>query len=165
MEDVAVRHVVAAHVADLKKEIKMSTTLSKADLSDLPFILELLMENNLPVADIKSMENFFVLKSDSAIEGCIALEKYNEYALLRSLSVRLSHRGNGSGMRLVSTVENHGQALGLKKIFLLTTTAETYFKKAGYEIIERHRVPESIKRSTEFASICPSTAVVMMKVL
>jgi len=44
---------------------------------------------------------------------------------------------------------------------LLTTTADGFFQKQGWKVIHRNEVPEKIKTSTEFASICPSTAICM----
>lgn len=49
--------------------------------------------------------------------------------------------------------------------YLLTTTAERYFPKFGFERIERHDVPASVQASTEFRSACPASAVVMRKPL
>ena len=48
-------------------------------------------------------------------------------------------------------------------MFLLTTTAESYFGKRGYSTTSREAVPEAIRNTKEFASVCPSSAVVMVK--
>jgi amino-acid N-acetyltransferase len=47
----------------------------------------------------------------------------------------------------------------------LTTTAERYFPKFGFERIERNDVPASVQASVEFTSACPSSAIVMRKPL
>ena len=49
--------------------------------------------------------------------------------------------------------------------FLLTTTAERFFPKFGFERIERTDVPASLQASIEFRSACPSSAIVMRKAL
>jgi amino-acid N-acetyltransferase len=50
-------------------------------------------------------------------------------------------------------------------MYLLTTTAERYFPKFGFERIERRDVPETVQASVEFTSACPASAVVMRKSL
>ena len=48
-------------------------------------------------------------------------------------------------------------------MFLLTTTAESYFGKRGYSTTPREAVPEVIRNTKEFANICPGSAVLMVK--
>jgi amino-acid N-acetyltransferase len=48
---------------------------------------------------------------------------------------------------------------------LLTTTAERYFPRFGFERVDRKDVPESVRASVEFTSACPSSAIVMRKSL
>ena len=47
----------------------------------------------------------------------------------------------------------------------LTTTAERFFPKFGFEGIARSDVPPSVQASIEFTSACPSSAMVMRKTL
>ena len=54
---------------------------------------------------------------------------------------------------------------GVDTVFLLTTTAERFFPKFGFEPVTRADVPASLKESVEFRSACPQTAVVMRKQL
>jgi len=48
-------------------------------------------------------------------------------------------------------------------IYLLTTTAEQYFPKFGFERIARSDVPPGVQTSIEFTAACPSSATVMRK--
>jgi amino-acid N-acetyltransferase len=50
-------------------------------------------------------------------------------------------------------------------VYLLTTTAERFFRTFGFERIERAAVPQSVQTSIEFTSACPSSATVMRKIL
>jgi amino-acid N-acetyltransferase len=52
---------------------------------------------------------------------------------------------------------------GSRIAFLLTTTAERFFPKLGFEPIVRDEVPASVQASIEFQSACPASAVVMRK--
>ena len=54
---------------------------------------------------------------------------------------------------------------GVENVFLLTTTAEGFFPKFGFALIQRNDVPRSVQSSVEFHSACPASAVVMRKVL
>jgi amino-acid N-acetyltransferase len=55
--------------------------------------------------------------------------------------------------------------LEVPAIYLLTTTAERFFPKFGFERIQRTDVPATVQTSIEFTSACPSTATVMRKSL
>ena len=43
------------------------------------------------------------------------------------------------------------------------TTAERFFEYLGYRRIGREETPKAIRNSREFSSLCPSTAIVMVK--
>jgi len=55
--------------------------------------------------------------------------------------------------------------LQVPAIYLLTTTADRYFPKFGFEPIQRADVPPMVQTSVEFTSACPSSATVMRKSL
>jgi|GEM_PF-1466424 len=44
---------------------------------------------------------------------------------------------------------------------LLTTTAENYFAKKRFTKSPRENAPNSIRQTTEFSVLCPSTSVYM----
>jgi amino-acid N-acetyltransferase len=50
-------------------------------------------------------------------------------------------------------------------VFLLTTAAERFFPKFGFEPVDREQVPPSVGASVEFQSACPASAIVMRKQL
>ncbi|MEF8850839.1 MAG: hypothetical protein V5A44_01330 [Haloarculaceae archaeon] len=50
-------------------------------------------------------------------------------------------------------------------MYLLTTTARGFFENRDYETVGRETVPEAVHETTEFAGVCPSTAVVLEKSL
>jgi amino-acid N-acetyltransferase len=56
-------------------------------------------------------------------------------------------------------------ALGANTVFLLTTTAEGFFPRFGFEQITRDEVPPSVRGSGEFQSACPASAIVMRRQL
>ena len=52
-------------------------------------------------------------------------------------------------------------AVGLDALYLLTTTAQDWFPRFGFERVDRSSTPPEIAGSDEFAELCPASAVVM----
>ena len=75
------------------------------------------------------------------------------------------NRGNGFGEILVNYLEDYAKKIGLRELYLLTTTADIYFGKRGYVEIERDEIPENVQQSEEFSTLCPASAVAMRKSL
>jgi amino-acid N-acetyltransferase len=48
-------------------------------------------------------------------------------------------------------------------MYLLTTTAEGFFARRSYEKVDRDAVPGVIKETAEFQSLCPASAVCMVR--
>ncbi|MDP3773228.1 MAG: arsenic resistance N-acetyltransferase ArsN2 [Gemmatimonadales bacterium] len=135
--------------------------------ADAPAVTVLLAEAKLPVADLSAdrMAGFLMVRSGELLEGVVALEEYGASGLLRSLAVAPATRGTGLGKHLVAALEDRARGRGIAELWLLTTTAAGFFAKAGYRVAERSSAPEAVRGSTEFASLCPSSAVCMVKVL
>lgn len=96
------------------------------------------------------------------VVGMAAIEPRGDVGLLRSVVVSPDVRGHSLGRRLVRYMIDHARHLGLKKLFLLTTTAEDWFAGVGFVRIDRGGVPEALKASAEFSGACPDTATVMV---
>jgi amino-acid N-acetyltransferase len=127
--------------------------------------LALIKRNGLPIEDISTSTKLFSITKDNEIAGTIGIEFYNQVALLRSLAVAKTYRSQGIGGKLVEYIEKFAKQNAVKELILLTTTASDYFSKRAYQTIERNHVPEEIKKCSEFSSTCPSSAVIMKKVL
>lgn len=142
-----------------------SMEIKPAGTEEFQQALTLLQSNNLPVNDLHSGTQLFVLEENGKVKGTVAAEYDYSSALLRSLSVDESLRGMGSGKKLVTFLEQYLSQQGVETIYLLTTTAAPFFKKLEYEIVDRSDVPAFIRNTTEFASLCPASATVMKKAL
>jgi amino-acid N-acetyltransferase len=123
-------------------------------------IARLVSTAGLPVQDLEvAMLDAFVVATDGEVcVGVVGLEIYESNALLRSLAVEPRHRSRGLGAGLVDAVETEARARGVAAVYLLTTTATTFFKRLGYNGHDRSAVPPSIADTTEFSSLCPDTA-------
>jgi|SRR6266498_1327657 len=128
-------------------------------------VIALLRESNLPVSDIDEQKELFALLQNNEVAGTAGLEYFGNCALLRSVSVRKDLQGKGLGKFINRELEKISKQRGIDCLYLLTTTAKDFFTKEGYEVISKNDIPESIKSTSEFSSICPSTATVMRKSL
>ncbi|MFN2646213.1 MAG: arsenic resistance N-acetyltransferase ArsN2 [Burkholderiales bacterium] len=127
----------------------------------------LLREAELPTADLTSahLEHFIGCGVGESLAGVVGVELYPPLALLRSLAVAGAERSQGLGARLVGEAERHAREHGASEIYLLTTSAERFFSRAGYERIDREAAPSAIRATREFASLCPASAALMRKPL
>jgi amino-acid N-acetyltransferase len=133
--------------------------------SDLPSIRWLLDIELLPSADIteESLEHFLVYRGQLGVAGVVGLERHGDAALLRSLVVASERMGCGIGKRLVIAAEALAAELQVRSIYLLTTTAADFFENRGFRRIGREQAPNEIRSTQEFSSLCPATAVLMVK--
>src|SRR5256885_2319508 len=107
-------------------------------------VLNLLEENDLPVADLDQSKNLFALVQNNEVIGTGGLEFFKDCALVRSVSVRKGLRGLGWGKAINKELEIISRQNGIRCLFLLTTTAEGFFDKEGYVVTKREEVPLSI---------------------
>jgi amino-acid N-acetyltransferase len=141
-----------------------SVTISAATTSEIDAVLTLLAQRHLPEAGLRDhASTLIVARHDARIVGSVALERYATGALLRSLAVDSEFEGQGVGSRLTQAVLDQASASGVTTVYLLTTTAETFFPRFGFAPVQRTEVPSEIRASVEFTTACPSTAVVMKK--
>jgi amino-acid N-acetyltransferase len=144
----------------------MRVNVERATADDGPAILQLLSESGLPIDGLLDHVNTaFVARAEARVVGCAALEIYPDGALLRSVAVAADAKGQGIGTELTRVALDLATTLGVPAVYLLTTTAEGFFPRFAFQPIARHEVPESVQRSVEFRSACPSTALVMRKPL
>jgi amino-acid N-acetyltransferase len=122
---------------------------------------------NLPIEDIREemLPHFFYAGSDGAPQGLVGVELLGREGLLRSLVVEERARGSGLGKSLVEHAERHAASCGVKSLFLLTTTAEPFFKRLNYGRIDRDAAPPTVKQTSEYASLCPASSAFMVKQL
>jgi len=127
----------------------------------------LLAAARLPTADLtdEHLDRFFYCGPAHSPSGLVGLELYGRDALLRSLVVTDRARSKGLGAALVAHVENFARNQGVRSIYLLTTTAETFFEKRGYCRVSRDEAPASIRSTREFADICPANSAFMVRTL
>ena len=133
---------------------------------DLPEIRALLERLHLPLAGVdEHVPTMLVARNGEQIVGTAALEMYQDGALLRSVAVEPHLQGRQLGHQLTDAALQLASNRGVTTVFLLTTTAERFFPRFGFEAIGREQVPPSVRASVEFQSACPASAIVMRKQL
>lgn len=93
--------------------------------------------------------------------GSGGLEMYGDSALLRSVAVKESVRGQQLGKKIVDDLVTQARNSKINSIFLLTETAKDFFTKKGFTIVSRDEVPSQVRASSEFTHVCPSSAICM----
>jgi amino-acid N-acetyltransferase len=151
----------------MRSELKIEPAKKK----DYDAVEVLLRKTDLPPDEIKlHMENFLVIRHPEAVAGpeiligSVGLEIYGESALLRSLAVHPDFQGNGLGSRLVDSIIKAAKGKGITHLFLLTDTAEEFFKKRGFVVVTRNKVPYDMKQSIEFTTLCTSSPSMMREI-
>ena len=139
-------------------------TIQPASHDDLAAVQALLGANRLPFEDIAPhLAHFVVARDGDELLGVAGLEVHADSGLLRSVCVTASARNRGLGDRLCNDVEARAAAAGVAALYLLTTTAQVYFERQGYTVVDRAAAPERIRQTVEFRSLCPSSAVCLHK--
>jgi arsenate reductase len=134
----------------------------RASAEDLGDVRALLARLHLPAQDVGSAnQTFVVAHAADELVGCVALERYGEVALLRSLAVVPRLQAAGIGTALYREALAEAESSGTRALYLLTTTAERFFAKAGFTRIDRGQVPPAVRESAEFQGLCPASAVCM----
>jgi amino-acid N-acetyltransferase len=132
--------------------------------ADLPHVRKLLERCKLPLDGVGDhVRTMLVAREGAQIVGTAALELYPDGALLRSVAVHPRRQGSGLGRELTEAALRLAATRGTAAVFLLTTTAERFFPRFGFEEVTRDDVPTSVRASVEFRSACPASAVVMRK--
>jgi len=131
---------------------------------DFPEIGALLDAHRLPVDGLNDhLATALVARRNGTIVGSAALELYADGALLRSVAVSAEEQGSGLGAELTLAAIRMAEQRRVPAVYLLTTTADRYFPRFGFERISRGDVPFGVRSSIEFTSACPSSAIVMCK--
>lgn len=136
--------------------------IAQADPADLPAVLALLAESNLPHDGLA--EHFgaaLVARDGERVVGSAALELYGEAGLPRSVAIAPELRGQSLGRELTLAALELSRERGIHQLYLLTTTAEGYFPAFGFALVSRAEVAPALHTSAEFTGACPDSAAVL----
>lgn len=158
--------VDACKAQKIRVTVAVSTVVEPAVTADRDAIRALLEASSLPVADLAAAPiRFWVARRGQRVIGTVGLERFGAAGLLRSLAVAPDLQGRGIGRELVEVLERQSLAAGVKLLVVLTQTAQPIFECWGYAAVDRAYVPEDVKQSAEFTTLCPASAVCLAKSL
>ena len=146
----------------------MTYKIEPCQSGDYQTVKDMLSATDLPIEDLtpEKFANFLVARNeDDQMVGAVGVEKKGDQGLLRSLVVHPESRSSGLGKLLTEEIESLSKSIGLKSLYLLTTTAADFFLSLGYQSTNREAVPGPIAATEEFNSICPASATCLMKTL
>ncbi|MCE5322531.1 GNAT family N-acetyltransferase [bacterium] len=133
--------------------------IRKATDADMPAVISLLEEMSLPVDGIaENRDHLYVLEAQGTLVGAVGYEAYPPDALLRSLVIAPSMRGQGYGRQLISHILKQAQIDGIRDAYALTTTIPYLLSRSCFDEISRSDAPEALSASEEFRGACPVSA-------
>ena len=139
-----------------------SIALRPIERGDLDRVEALLAAGGLPTDDVRAKPKCFFLACDGdVVIGAGGLEAYGTGGLLRSVVVAEPYRGRGYGGALCDALEDRARENDIERLYILTTTAAEFFRRRGYETIDREAVPPAVRQTTEFTDLCPDSATCM----
>jgi amino-acid N-acetyltransferase len=143
----------------------IDVSIRAARAEDLEPVQALLGEAGLPLDGVADFfpANYAVAEANGSVIAAIGVERYGDDGLLRSAVVAEPHRGTGLGARLTEERMGWCRDQDMRAVYLLTTTAAPFFEHQGFRAVDRAEVPAEVRAAPEFATICPSSAVVMRR--
>ena len=116
---------------------------------DLRGALDLLGRTELTDQDVsEGWGHYFVVREDDGRVIAVAgLELHGEDGLLRSVAVDDDYRGQGLAGALIEAALERAARVGLRSVYLLTTTARDYFARRGFADCSRDSAPPLVRES------------------
>lgn len=149
------------------RAVKPPVSAEAPPLSDRDFcaVRDLLADTDLSHEDLSpgAMRDFVGLTAAGGLVAIAGLELFGGDGLLRSVATRPGARGTGLGKKVTSAAEARARRAGVARLWLLTETAEGFFARLGWEKTGRESAPSSIRETTQFRSLCPASATLMVK--
>ena len=152
--------------------MKQNVMIRKATLNDIPSIQETIKPyavrgEMLPrtLNDLyEHIRDFSVYEKGNGVLGVAALAlSWENIAEIRSLAILENRLSLGIGSALVKYCLEEARSLYVKKVFVLTYTAE-FFKKIGFHPIDKEDLPQKIWKDCVNCSkfpACDEQALIM----
>ena len=131
------------------------------DISGLVALIQPLEEAGILVRRSRELlereiSRFSVVEHDGMIVGCAALYPYGEdQAELACVAVHPNYRRWGYGEKLLKRIETRARAVGIKRLFILTTVTAHWFRERGFvektlaELPEEKRLVYNLQRRSK----------------
>jgi amino-acid N-acetyltransferase len=145
----------------MSKVLPPDLTIELSAFNDHDRIRVLLKEASLPLPDWQDHPvRFLVARTGRTIAGCLGWEDYEQYALLRSLTVHQDFRRRGIATALLQSAMERLEKEGKQQLFLLTDLPELG-TSCGFVECGKDMIPHSVQASQQLASSMCSKAKCM----
>ena len=96
----------------------------------------------------REIDNFSVIEHDMRLFGCAALYPFVQEKMgeLACLTVSPEAQGLGDGEKLMKRIEQRARALGIERLFVLTTRTAHWFLKRGFIVGTVEMLPRDRQR-------------------
>jgi amino-acid N-acetyltransferase len=130
----------------------MKLSAQKLSPKELKDVRTLLLSEGLPVETILNAPIVFyqLVTETGARIGWGGIEVHGSHGVLRAVLIKSALRKTGAGRTLVKAIIDDAKNSGIKKLWLLTTNAEVFFAKMGFNHAIRDDAPKDIKDCEEF---------------
>ncbi len=128
---------------------KSAESIRKANVGDAGGILELiapleadgvLVRRSRDILE-NEIDHFTVMEYDGLIAACIALYPYADMAEVACIATHPHYQGSKRASALLDHAENQAHAMGIKKLFVLTTQTAHWFLEKGFIAADLSALP------------------------
>lgn len=142
----------------------LTTSIGPASGGDMDAIRRLLVAALLPSGDVDGPnQRYIVARQNGRVVGCAGLESFGEDGQLRSMAVHWTSRNSGLGSSLHRRLLFEAVQAGVRRLYVVTTTAADFFTRQGYTKVRPAEVPPGVQASEEYAAFVPGGGVVMSR--
>jgi amino-acid N-acetyltransferase len=120
-------------------------------------------EANLPTSDLQEGEAVYFRVSSAAGQAFGGLVLLGKEALVRSVVTTAESRNAGLGAQVVDALAAEARKANVSELWLLTTGADAFFARLGFERVDRSTAPPTVAASGQFRGVCPASAILMRR--
>lgn len=115
---------------------------------------ELLSGYGIPgIQSKQDVETLVMRRDDGGVSGSVSLQTTGDCAFLFGLAVTPERRGEGLGWVLGDCVLRRSRTLGVRRVYLVTSTAADFFAgKLGFRPVDADAVDPGVRETTNFAA-------------
>lgn len=96
------------------------------------------------ISILESLQSFIVAYDGQNVVGVAGLHiLWEDLAEIRSLAIAEGAKGMGVGKRLVLSLVEEGERLGIRRILALTYQKE-FFEKCGFRVVAKESLPQKV---------------------
>ena len=130
--------------------------IKRASSNDIDAITKLLSDAGASPTGITAdqlQHVYLAYTKNNELAGVGAMRLIGNVALLHTLAVTPSLRGQGFGYLLIKTLDHAARSNNIDSIYLLSDDLIDYFKRYGYEAVALESVPDSIAQLDLFTQL------------